>query len=58
MARGEWMHTGRFSYKRTTLIVCSVNIVVALYVLRSLYTSLYMYSFIDQTSKGLLDFFF
>ncbi|CAK7347572.1 unnamed protein product [Dovyalis caffra] len=41
MARGvKW----GCSYKRTTLIVCSINIVVALYVLRSLYASLYLYS--------------
>ncbi|CAN0872957.1 hypothetical protein LINGRAHAP2_LOCUS10240 [Linum grandiflorum] len=32
------------SYKKTTLIVCAVNIVIALYVLRSLYGSLYLYS--------------
>ncbi|OAY22867.1 uncharacterized protein LOC110606048 [Manihot esculenta] len=36
-----------FSYKRTTLIVCSINIFVALYVLRSLYGSLYIYSHDD-----------
>ncbi|PIN25255.1 hypothetical protein CDL12_01991 [Handroanthus impetiginosus] len=47
MARGEWGYSGRCSYKRTTLIVCSINIVVALYVLRTLYTSLYMYPFSD-----------
>ncbi|EEF52432.1 uncharacterized protein LOC8278898 [Ricinus communis] len=41
MARGvKW----GCSYKRTTLMVCSINIVVALYVLRSLYASLYIYS--------------
>ncbi|KAL9385900.1 hypothetical protein Peur_022910 [Populus x canadensis] len=41
MARGvKW----GCSYKRSTLIVCSINIVVALYVLRSLYASLYLYS--------------
>ncbi|KAJ6730067.1 hypothetical protein OIU85_020916 [Salix viminalis] len=41
MARGlKWV----CSYKRTTLIVCSINIVIALYVLRSLYASLYLYS--------------
>ncbi|KAF3446677.1 hypothetical protein FNV43_RR11857 [Rhamnella rubrinervis] len=48
MARVEWGNQGRgkwgCSYKRTTLIVCSINIVVALYVLRSLYASLYVYS--------------
>ncbi|KAL2457455.1 hypothetical protein Fot_56269 [Forsythia ovata] len=51
MARGEWGHNGRgkcCSYKRTTLIVCSINIFVALYVLRTLYTSLYMYPFSDS----------
>lgn len=58
MARGEWGNQGRerklwggvgagfcnCSYKRTTLILCLINIVVALYVLRSLYASLYIYS--------------
>lgn len=47
MARVEWGYHGRAkwcSYKRTTLLICSMNIVVALYVLRSLYTSLYIYS--------------
>lgn len=48
MARGEWGYGGGrgsgCSYKRTTLIVCSVNIIIALYVLRSLYASLYIYS--------------
>ncbi|XP_057468829.1 uncharacterized protein LOC130758029 [Actinidia eriantha] len=52
MTRGaEWGHNGRgkwCSYKRTTLAVCSINIVVALYVLHSLYTSLYIYSFNDS----------
>ncbi|CAN1197473.1 hypothetical protein LINPERHAP2_LOCUS44085 [Linum perenne] len=33
-----------YSYKKTTLIVCSLNIVIALYVLHSLYASLYLYS--------------
>ncbi|KAL7127454.1 hypothetical protein ABFS83_14G254300 [Erythranthe nasuta] len=51
MARGEWLHNGRCSYKRTTLIVCSVNIIVALYVLRSLCTSLYIYSGDYRTVK-------
>lgn len=41
-ARGKWVWG--CSYKKTTLIVCSINIVVALYVLRSLYASLYIYS--------------
>lgn len=51
MARREWGHNGRgkwCSYKRTTLIVCSVNIFVALYVLRNLYTSVYVYPFSDS----------
>ncbi|KAL7245159.1 hypothetical protein ACSBR2_000479 [Camellia fascicularis] len=53
MARGggEWGYNGRgkwCSYKRTTLIVCSINIGVALYVLHSLYTSLYIYSYNDS----------
>lgn len=34
----------QFTYKRTTLIVCSVNILIGLYVLRSIYASLYIYS--------------
>lgn len=38
--RGKWC-----SYKRTTLIICSINIVVALYVLHSLYISLYDYPY-------------
>ena len=46
--RAKWggfgLSSGQFSYKRITLIVCSVNIVVALYILRSLYSSLYIYS--------------
>ncbi|KAG5030690.1 hypothetical protein JHK82_014297 [Glycine max] len=40
MARGKWV----CSYKKTTLLVCFFNIAVALYVLRSLYASLYIYS--------------
>ncbi|MBA0848622.1 hypothetical protein Goshw_004795, partial [Gossypium schwendimanii] len=36
--------SGQCSYKRITVIVCSVNIVIALYVLHSLYSSLYIYS--------------
>ncbi|PON98792.1 dimethylallyl, adenosine tRNA methylthiotransferase [Trema orientale] len=50
MARGGeyWGNQGRAgkwgcSYKRTTLIVCLINILVALFVLRSLYASLYIY---------------
>ncbi|KAK8691983.1 hypothetical protein V6N13_075469 [Hibiscus sabdariffa] len=35
--------SGHCSYKRITLIVCSINIVIALYVLLSLYSSLYIY---------------
>ncbi|KAL8252545.1 hypothetical protein R6Q59_036238 [Mikania micrantha] len=33
------------SYKRTTVVICSINIVVALYVFQNLYTSLYSYSY-------------
>ncbi|CAJ1972675.1 unnamed protein product [Sphenostylis stenocarpa] len=50
MARGEWRlqlrHRGNSicSYKKVTLLVCFFNIVVALYTLRSLYGSLYIYS--------------
>ncbi|KAJ4701781.1 Methionine aminopeptidase 1D chloroplastic/mitochondrial [Melia azedarach] len=48
MARGEWGFQGRgkwcCSYKKTTLIICSINIVIALYVLRSIYGSIYVYS--------------
>ncbi|KAL6296283.1 hypothetical protein ACE6H2_004425 [Prunus campanulata] len=59
MARvGEWGFKGRAkwgcSYKKTTLIVCSINIVVALYVLRSLYASLYIYS--DRDSRPTLEY--
>ncbi|KAJ1436784.1 PAN/Apple domain [Sesbania bispinosa] len=50
MARGEWgvqlKPRGKWicSYKKITLIVCFFNIAVALYCLRSLYASLYIYS--------------
>ncbi|XP_020231807.1 uncharacterized protein LOC109812291 [Cajanus cajan] len=50
MARGEWrvqLHhkwNSICSYKKITLLVCFFNIVVALYSLRSLYASLYIYS--------------
>lgn len=40
------------SYKRTTLIVCCINIVVALFVLRSLYASLYLYSNNNDLNNG------
>ncbi|XP_077224392.1 uncharacterized protein LOC143857791 [Tasmannia lanceolata] len=47
MARLEWGNQGRgkfFSYyKRTTIVICSINIVAALYVLHSLYTSFYIF---------------
>ncbi|KAI4321026.1 hypothetical protein MLD38_034449 [Melastoma candidum] len=36
------------SYRRTTLFVCSINIFVALYVLRTLYASIYLYSSRDS----------
>lgn len=45
MARGDWGQNGRCSYKRTTLVVCFLNIIVALFVLRSLYNSVYTYPF-------------
>lgn len=58
MARSEWGHNnnnnnsssnGRggklCSYKRTTLIICSINIAIALYVLHTLYSSLYNYPY-------------
>ncbi|CAN4122712.1 unnamed protein product [Withania somnifera] len=35
------------SYKRTTIVICSINIFIALYVLHSLYTSVYVYPFSD-----------
>ncbi|OIT04134.1 PREDICTED: uncharacterized protein LOC109224954 [Nicotiana attenuata] len=38
--RGKWC-----LYKQTMIVVCSINIFVALYVLHSLYTSVYMYPF-------------
>lgn len=57
MARGEWgYYNGRTkwcSYRRTTLIICSINIGVALYVLHTLYNSLYTYPFNDP-QKGLI----
>ncbi|XVF39964.1 hypothetical protein PTKIN_Ptkin01aG0075100 [Pterospermum kingtungense] len=43
--------SGQCSYKRITLIVCSVNIVIALYVLRSLSSSLYIYPHKDTVVK-------
>lgn len=54
MARIEWGNQARgkwgCSYKKVTLIVCSINIVIALYVLRCLYSSVYIYSS-DNTSS-------
>lgn len=38
---GKWC----CSYKRTTIIVCSINIIAALYVLNSLYSSLNIFSY-------------
>lgn len=41
---GRWLEeSGRCSYKRATLIMCCINIVVDVYVLRSIYASLYIY---------------
>lgn len=57
MARIEWGFQGRgkwCSYKRTTLIICSINIIVALYVLHSLYNSIYIsYNIDSQSGKAL-----
>lgn len=50
MARGEWGYQGLWrgkwccSYKKTTLLICFINIVIALYVLRSIYASIYVFS--------------
>ncbi|GAB2267377.1 hypothetical protein Dimus_002362 [Dionaea muscipula] len=48
MARHGWGNQGRgkwwCSYKRTILFICSINIVVALYVVYGLYSSLYIHS--------------
>ncbi|XP_015972521.1 uncharacterized protein LOC107495837 [Arachis duranensis] len=40
MARGKWV----CSYKKITLFICFFNIAVALFCLRSLYASIYIYS--------------
>jgi len=56
MARGEWRlqlhHRGNWncSCTKITLLVCFFNIVVALYTLRSLYASLYIYS--DRVARN------
>lgn len=47
MARGKCL-----SYKRTTIVICSINIFIALYVLHSLYTSVYMYPYSGDAQKG------
>ncbi|KAG9148118.1 hypothetical protein Leryth_003681 [Lithospermum erythrorhizon] len=61
MARGEFGYSnsnsisysngGRLkwwcSYKRTTIIVCGINILVALYVFHSIFNSFYVYPFKD-----------
>ncbi|XP_074279316.1 uncharacterized protein LOC141604737 [Silene latifolia] len=39
------------SYKRITLIVCSINIVIGLYVLHCLYSSLYVYTDTSSSSQ-------
>lgn len=46
-ARGKW----GCSYKRTTLVICSLNIVIAVYVLRCLYSSMYLYSSNNSSSQ-------
>ncbi|XP_042508176.1 uncharacterized protein LOC122084160 [Macadamia integrifolia] len=38
-SRGKWC-----SYKRTTVVICSINIVAAFYILHFLYNSLHIYS--------------
>ncbi|KAG8492023.1 hypothetical protein CXB51_015323 [Gossypium anomalum] len=50
-SRPKALGFGQCSYKRITLIVCFVNIVIALFVLRSLYSSLYIYSNKDNVVK-------
>ncbi|XP_059634393.1 uncharacterized protein LOC132276800 [Cornus florida] len=53
MARAEWGYNERSkwcSYKRTTVLICTINIGVALYVLHSLYSSLYIYTYNDTQS--------
>lgn len=47
MARGKCL-----SYKRTTIVICSINIFIALYVLHSLYTSVYMYPYSGDAQKA------
>ncbi|GMY28628.1 hypothetical protein FCV25MIE_23870 [Fagus crenata] len=42
------------SYKKTTLVVCSINIFIALYVLRYLYSSLYIYS--GNVSRNIVNY--
>lgn len=50
--RRKWgLSSWQCSYKRTTVVICSVNIVIALYVLRSLYASLYVYSNSENAVK-------
>ncbi|KAK9028774.1 hypothetical protein V6N11_025921 [Hibiscus sabdariffa] len=48
---GSFSVWGHWSYKRITLTVCFINIVIALSVLRSLYSSLYIYSNKDNVVK-------
>ncbi|KAK8596802.1 hypothetical protein V6N13_001409 [Hibiscus sabdariffa] len=48
---GFGLGSGHWSYKRITLTVCFVNIVIALFVLRSLYSSLYIHSNKDNVVK-------
>uniref|UniRef100_A0A803M2I1 Uncharacterized protein n=1 Tax=Chenopodium quinoa TaxID=63459 RepID=A0A803M2I1_CHEQI len=58
MARIDWGNHGRgkwgCSYKKITLIVCSINIVVALYVLHCLYSSVYNYSNANTSSQDIV----
>lgn len=51
--RGKWC-----SYKRTMVLVCSINIVFPLFVLHYLYTSLYMYPYNDSVNGENFSFSF
>ncbi|KAG2666404.1 hypothetical protein I3843_15G056800 [Carya illinoinensis] len=42
------------SHRKTTLLVCSINIVIALYVLRFLYSSLYIYT--GNVSRNIVNY--
>ncbi|KAI4321527.1 hypothetical protein MLD38_034895 [Melastoma candidum] len=46
----------RCSYRRTALLICSINIVIALYVLRCLYASLYVFSSSREPSSNVVTY--